>query len=113
MMKMRRITMAMGCISISVITGTLIQAKPNLANADSALCQMTWADGHTQDLSQLCGKTTASPETMPTIDLNAPSPVVLVGKDHPSELWNTIPDLQESPKAGLTEAIAPTTNQLP
>ncbi|MBD2326660.1 hypothetical protein [Alkalinema sp. FACHB-956] len=106
-MKITQLTIGLGCLSISVITGILVQAKPNLANADNAICQMTWANGRTQDLSQLCGKTTANPEVQPSIDLNAPSPVVLVGKDQPSELWNTIPDLQEPPKAGLTEAIAP------
>lgn len=110
-MKKTRLAISLGCFSISVITGILVQAKPNLANADNAICQMTWANGRTQDLSQLCGKTTGTPEALPAIDLNAPSPVVLVGKDKPSALWNTVSDLQEPPQAGLTEAIVPTENQ--
>ena len=90
------------------LSAMLLKAEPGQAEA---LCSIKLSNGKTVDLSYLCGKKSSNPmNSIPSIDLNAPSPVVLIGSPTPSELWNTLPDLKAPPESGQTEPMNPSAN---
>ncbi|MFM7601951.1 MAG: hypothetical protein ACKO7R_12265 [Pseudanabaena sp.] len=95
------------------LSAMLLKTEPGQAEP---LCSVTLSNGKTVDLSYLCGKSNpmsgkSNPmNSIPLIDLNAPSPVVLIGSPTPSELWNTLPDLKAPPEAGQTEPMPPSAN---
>lgn len=90
------------------LSAMLLKAEPSQADP---LCSITLSNGKTVDLSYLCGKGSSNPvNSVPSIDLNAPSSVVLITSPTPSELWNTLPDLEAPPEAGQTEPMPPSAN---
>jgi hypothetical protein len=101
---MKKVFLLLGLIATSSLAVTILWPRSQaVAQAPSdSVCQLTTTNGQSFDLSQLCGKSSDLP-TMISIDPNTPSPVQMVGKDKPSELWNTLPDLPAPPQAGKTQ----------
>ncbi len=107
---MKTIHKVLGLVCVSTILCTAGFVKAQMATSaqpDDSICQITLSNGNVQDLSNMCGQASSTPNEMPPIDLNAPSPVVLVGSPTPSKLWDTIPNLKEAPQAGKTEPMKP------
>ena len=107
---MKTIYKALALVSVSTVlctAGFVTAQMPSNAKPDDSVCQITLPNGNVQDLSNMCGQTNSASNEMPPIDLNAPSPVVLVGSPTPSKLWDTLPNLKEAPKAGKTEPMKP------
>lgn len=94
-------------ISLAVGTVTTLQVK-----ADEPLCYLRTEEGNTIDLSHLCGYTPSNShvEESEEIDLNAPVEINLPVSDTPSQLWNSIPNLPQSPVQGETIAYTPPAN---
>jgi len=95
------------CVSIIISTTELGQTQPTLPEADKHLCQITRSNGKTEDLTSICGKSSNDMNSIPQIDPNTPSTVILVGSPTPSKLWDTLPDLKQPPEAGKTEPMKP------
>ena len=112
---MKTIHKALGLVCVSTILCTAGFVKAQMATGakpDDSLCQITLSNGNVQDLSDMCGQANSTPNTMPPIDLNAPSPVVMVSSPTPSKLWDTLPNLKEAPTSGKTEMVK-SSNQSP
>ncbi|MGI0491954.1 hypothetical protein ACN4EG_09085 [Alkalinema pantanalense CENA528] len=78
-----------------------ITSRANSQPNQEALCEMETASGQTVDLSKICGKSSSAAPRY-KLDPNAPAQIIMIGKDKPSELWNTVPDLPTPPKMGKT-----------
>ena len=75
---MKKMYALLGFLCVSTVVGTAgfvtTQMKTNAASPDDSVCQITLSNGNVQDLSNMCGKaSSASPNNLPPIDLNAPS----------------------------------------
>lgn len=114
MIAMKKMYALLGFLCVSTVVGTVgfitTQMKTNAASPDDSVCQITLSNGNVQDLSNMCGKaSSASSNNLPPIDLNAPSPVVLVGSPTPPKHWDSLPNLKEPPQAGKTEPMKSST----
>ncbi|OUC14410.1 MAG: hypothetical protein B0A82_12380 [Alkalinema sp. CACIAM 70d] len=78
-----------------------IASRANPQPQQDSLCEMENTSGQTVDLSHICGKS-SSPAPRYKLDPNAPAQIIMIGKDKPSELWNTVPNLPTAPKMGKT-----------
>lgn len=112
MIVMKKMYALFGLLCLSTVVGTAgfvtAQMKTNTAAPDDSVCQITLSNGNVQDLSNMCGQASStSSSDLPPIDLNAPSPVVLVGSPTPPKHWDSLPNLKEPPQAGKTEPMKP------
>jgi hypothetical protein len=100
---MKKAFLLLGLIVSSslAITALWPRSQAVAQSSSDSVCQLTTTDGQSFDLSQLCGKSSSLP-TMISIDPNTPVPVQMVGKDKPSALWDSLPDLPTPPEAGKT-----------
>lgn len=103
---MKKALLLLSLIATSSLTVAVLWPRTQAVAqpTSDALCQLTTTDGQNLDLSQLCGKSNNA-TTMISIDPNTPIPVQMVGREKPSELWNSLPDLPTPPEAGKTKPV--------